>query len=102
MKKEFNLQLDAHMELLQGIAYKSINGIKINEILELRNICKEDNYQYFNRIKLLYIIFLGRLGLEYDINQGIEKALFNYINYIIHILPVEKMECEGQININIL
>jgi hypothetical protein len=96
MKKELNLQLDAHVELLQDISFKSINGIKVKEIIELRTLCKKNKYDYFNRIKLKYIVGLGMLGLEYKIHTGIEKVLYSYINYLIHELPVENYDSDAE------
>ena len=95
MKKELDLQL------LQDVAFKEINGIKAKEILQLRNIRKEDTYEYYNKLKLKYITSLGFLGLEYKVNQEIEKAVFAYIDYLIHQLPAEKMaDSNAQFNIS--
>jgi hypothetical protein len=101
MKQELNLQLDAHMNLLQNIAFQAISGIKVKEVSELRNICKKDKDKYFNHIKLRYIVFLGGLGLNYKISQDIERVLFNYINYLIHELPVENKDSNAQFNISV-
>lgn len=89
-KKELNLDNEAHMELLQDIAYKAINGIGAKDIIELKELCLKDHYEYFNRVKIKYIVPLGMLSLTYQINTGIEKILFNYINYLIQELPAEQ------------
>ncbi|MFS0637297.1 hypothetical protein AB1K84_15465 [Mesobacillus foraminis] len=101
MKREFNLQLNEHMELLQDIAFKSINGIKVKEIVELRKLHNEDTYSYLNRIKLRYIALYGLLGLEYHVNQEIEKVLFSYITHLIKELPVENLNPYNEINISV-
>jgi len=99
MKKELNLQLDAHMELIQDIAFKSINGIKVNEIIELRKLCKKNKHDYFYTIKLKYIVGLGMLGLKYKIDDSIEKVLYSYINYLIHEIPVENYNSDAELSI---
>lgn len=101
MKKVLNLQLDEHAELLQDIAFKSINGIKTKEILELRAIRKNDSYKYFNLIKLKSVLFLGWLGFEYNINLEIEKIVLGYIDYLVNNLPVENMDSDAQFFTNI-
>ncbi|MDF2039855.1 hypothetical protein P2R12_23215 [Cytobacillus oceanisediminis] len=90
MKKELNLIIASHMELLQGTAFKAISGISVKEILELRNIYSNDRYEYFNRVKLKYIFPLGMLVLTFKINTDIEKVLFQYFNHLMYGLPAEQ------------
>ena len=63
MVKELNLQLETHTDLLEGIALKSLEGIRVSEIIELRQTSKQD--EYYNKLKSIYIIHLGLFSLEY-------------------------------------
>lgn len=101
MKKELNIQLDAHMDLIQEMAFKSLDGIKVSDIIELRHTCKRDENMFFNQIKLRYILPLGLLGFKYKINVEIERILFGYINYLIHAIPVESMERDVALQLSI-
>lgn len=92
MKKELNLQMDTSLELLQNIAFKSLEGIKVSEVVELRRILLADEHEFFNLIKLKYILHLGLLGLEYKITTEVERVLFGYINYLLHELPVDSWD----------
>ena len=101
MKRELNIQLDTHMDLIQEMAFKSLGEIKVSEIIELRHKCKRDENMFFNQIKLRYILPLGLLGLKYKINVEVERILFGYINYLIHEIPVESMERDATLHISI-
>lgn len=97
MKKNLNMQLDEHMNLIQDIAFKSIGGISGKEIFKLRQTYQLDEYEYFNRIKFLYIVPLGFLGVEYKISDEVEQILFSYIHYIITELQLENMDSNYKI-----
>lgn len=102
MKKELNIQLDTHMELIQEVAFKSLDGIKVSEIKELRYTCKKDEIAFFNKIKLKFIIHLGFLGLEYKITHEVEPILFSYIRYLLHELPVENLDSDDKFHLSII
>lgn len=95
MKRELN------MELLQDIAFKSIGGITVKEIIELRQTYQLDEYEYFNRIKLRYIVHLGLLGFEYKITHEVERILSSYINHLIHELPVDGLDSDNEFHLSV-
>ncbi|MCL1701168.1 hypothetical protein [Lysinibacillus sp. Bpr_S20] len=101
MKKELNMQLNIHMDLLQDIAFKSINGITVKEIIELRQIYQQGKYKYFNQLKIRYILHLGYLGLEYEITPELECILFSYINNLIQELPVEGLDNDNVFHLSV-
>ena len=101
MKKELNMQLDINMDLLQDIAFKSIGGITVKEIIELRQIYQLDAYEYFSRIKIRYILHLGLLGFEYKITHEVERILFSYINHLIHELPVDGLDSDNEFHLSV-
>lgn len=98
MKKELNMQLDEHLDLLQNIVFKSIGGITVKEIIELRQTYQLDEYEYFNRIKLRYIV---HLGFEYNLTQEVERILFSYINHLIHELPIEGLDNDNEFHLSV-
>ncbi|WP_391116878.1 hypothetical protein [Psychrobacillus sp. L3] len=101
MKKELNLQSNLHVELIQKLALKSLNGIKVSEVLELRQTYKQDKNIYFNLLKLKYIIHLEFLSIEYKITKEVEKAVFGYVNYLILELPMNDLLEDAEITISI-
>jgi hypothetical protein len=46
------------------------------------------------------LTLLRFLGVEYKINQEIERVVFTYIDYLIHQLPVKNMDSNAQFNIS--
>lgn len=101
MKKELNIQLDEHMDLIQDIAFKSIKGITKKEIIELRQTYQLDEYKYFTQIKLRYIVHLGFLGLEYKKTHEVERILFSYISYLIHELPMDGLDNVNKFHLSV-
>ena len=96
MKKELNVHLDTHLDLIQEVAFKALAGIKVSEMNELRYTYEQDEYKFFNQIKLKYVLPLGLLSFEYKINHEVERILFSYINYLIHEIPVKKTDNDVQ------
>ncbi|MBD7935920.1 hypothetical protein H9655_02670 [Cytobacillus sp. Sa5YUA1] len=90
MKTLLNLNNEAHLKLLQDTAFKAIDGISIQEVLNLQKSFKDDPYMYFNQVKLKYLLPLGMLGLSFKINQEVEHALFQYISYVLHELELDR------------
>jgi len=103
MNKELNLQLDIHtdLDLIQEVAFKSLAGIKVSEIIKLRHTYKQDEKDYYNQIKMKYIIYLGLLSKEYKVNKEVERILFSYISHLIHELPVENMDDDDEFTLSI-
>lgn len=92
MKKQINLQLDSHLEMVQDVALKSLAGITLFEIFELHQTFNQDAHKYFNLIKIKYIVHLGLLNLEYKISDEVEHKLFSYIHYLINEIRLENMD----------
>ena len=101
MRKRININHHSHMELLQEVAFKSIKGITVSEIINLRKLSEVDSTAYNNNLKLKYILHLGLLGLKFKINNEIEHIVFGYIHYLIHELPVENMENDYEFTLSI-
>jgi hypothetical protein len=91
-KKALNLKSEKHSKLITNIVEKALAGISIKEIIELRKICEESRYEYYNRIKLKYISMLGLLGLTYNITEEVESCIFFFIHDIIHQVSIDKYE----------
>lgn len=87
-KKELNLELEQESKLITDIIEKSLAGITRREIVELRKICNQDRYKYYNKIKFKYIVFIGLLGLNFKITEEIEETVFFFIHDIIHKISV--------------
>lgn len=102
MKKELNMQLDEHLDLLKDIANKSLNGISVKEILNLRQTYHLNEYEYCNLIKLRYIVPLGLLGLEYFISAEVERIVFFYIHHQIQQLPVERYDSDTKFHFSMV
>ncbi len=100
MKQELNLKLEAHLDLIQGLINKSINGITASEVMELRETRLKDMNQYFSLIKSKYILLFGLLSLEYKVNQENERIVFAYIDYLVHELPVDKLDTDLEVSFN--
>lgn len=100
MKKQLNLQLDTHIEMVQEVAFKSLAGITVGEISELRLMFNQDTHSYFSLIKLKYVIRLGLLNLEYKISDELEHILFSYIHYLISEIQLENLKSSHKIFIN--
>jgi len=101
MKKGLNINRSSHMEIIQGVAFKSLKRITVSEINNLRKLSKVDDTAYYNNLKLKYILHLGLLGLKYKINNEIEHTVFSYIDYLIHELPVENMEDDFEFTLSL-
>ncbi|WP_087972751.1 hypothetical protein [Oceanobacillus rekensis] len=82
-KKELNLNIEAHSRLVTNIIEKSLAGVTVKEITELRQACELNRYEYYNKLKLKYIVLLGLLGLDYKITQEIEESIFFLMHDII-------------------
>jgi len=100
MKKQFDLQVEEHVDLLQKVAFQSLSGIKVSEIKELRRLFNQDKREYFNKTKLKYIILLGLLGLEYSGTDKVEEILFSYITHLITELPIDNFNDNNEIHFN--
>lgn len=100
MKKQLNLRLEEHVAMIQEVAFKSLSGIKVSEIKELRQLFNQDKHRYFNKIKLKYVILLGILGLEYSATDKVEGILFSYITHLITELPIENSSDDNEIYFN--
>lgn len=100
MKKQFNVQFDSHMEMVQEVAFKSLEGITVGEISELCHLFIQDTHKYFNLIKLKYIMHLGLLNLEYKISDEVEHILFSYIHYLITEIQLENTDSNDKIIFN--
>jgi hypothetical protein len=87
-KKELNLKTEQHSKLIKGIVEKALTGIRVNDIIELKDLCKKDKDTYYNKIKLKYIGFLGLLSLNYNITQEVEEYVFFFIHDLIHQITV--------------
>ena len=102
MKKKLDIKQSSHMELLQEVAFKSLKGITVGEIITLRQLSKVDKTAYSNHLKLRYILHMGLLGLKFRITFQIEHTVFSYIDYLIHELPVEYMEDDYEFTLSML
>ena len=98
MRKQVNLLLTSHLEMLQEVAFKSLTGIRVIEIFELRQILNQDAHKYFNLIKLKYMVYLGLLNLEYEISEEVEHILFSYTHYLISEIHLENMNSNDKIS----
>lgn len=98
MKRELNLQKDTHMDLLQEMAFISLTGTKVREIKELRFTFEQDKNEYFNSLKLKYVVLLGLLGLEYKISCEVEYTLFSYIDYLIREIIYDSLDDDDQLS----
>lgn len=87
-KKELNLESEQHSKLITNIIEKSLTGITVKEIIELKNTCEQDSYEYYNKLKLRYIVPFGLLGLNYNLTLEIEETIFFFIHDIIHQISV--------------
>ena len=96
LKKQFDLQKDIHFDLLEDIAFKALSGIKVCEILELREIYKKDQLYYFNQIKLKYNVFLSTLDISHGLSLEIMDALFTYIDYVIRNIDVDGLNTNSK------
>lgn len=100
MKTLLNLNNDSHLKLLQDTAYKAIDGISVQEILTLKKTYTDDPYTYFNQVKLKYLFPLGMLGITFRINQEVEQAVFQYISYLLHELPLDQYQDSPEATLN--
>lgn len=98
MRKQVNLLLTSHLEMLQEVAFKSLTGIRVIEIFELRQILNQDAHKYLNLIKLKYMVYLGLLNLEYEISEEVEHILFSYTHYLISEIHLENMNSNDKIS----
>lgn len=98
MKKQFDLQKDAHFDLLEDVAFKALSGIKVCEILELREMYKKDQLYYSNQIKLRYTVLLSTLDISHGLSLEITDALFTYIDYVIRNINVEGLNIDSKFN----
>ncbi|WP_010530931.1 hypothetical protein [Lentibacillus jeotgali] len=87
-KKPYNLQSEQGSKMIINIVEKSLAGITVKEIMELKKLCAEDRYEYYNRIKLKYITLLLPLGFNFLITEEVEKTIFFFIHDIIHQISV--------------
>lgn len=84
MQQELNLKSEAHTKLVTNIIEKSLSGITGKEIHELRKVCNEDRYEYYNRIKSKYLPFLMPLGFNFFITEEVEEQIFFFIHDVIN------------------
>jgi hypothetical protein len=91
MKKELNLNYEAHSQLITNIVEKSLAGITRYEILKLRSICYQDKYEYYNILKLKYGELLGLLGLNFRITLEVEEAIFFLIHDVIQEITLDNL-----------
>lgn len=87
-KLELNLQSEQDSKLVFNIVEKSLAGITRKEIIELREVCEQDKFDYYNKLKLKYIVPLGLLGLDYKITLEIEETIFLLIHDFFHKVSV--------------
>lgn len=88
-KKMLNLQSEQHSKYILKIVEKSLAGITMNEITELRKLCTENRIDYYNHIKLRYITLLGLLGINFQITEEVESTVFFFIHDILHQITVD-------------
>lgn len=101
-KKEIDLQCKVHDKLITNIVEQALEGITGNNIIELRKVCRENRYEYYQRVKVRYIVGLGMLGLTYKITQEIEDNIFFLIHDIIHQITIDRYNKEdSRISISI-
>lgn len=92
MKKQFNLQLEEHLDVLQEVAFQSLSGIKVSEVIEIRKRFYQNINEYAEFIQILYFSQLNFLNLLYELNEEVERALFGYIDYVIREIAVENLD----------
>ncbi|GGF16973.1 hypothetical protein GCM10010954_14540 [Halobacillus andaensis] len=88
MKKKLNMETQEGSKLIKELTVKVFQQITEKEVMELRKIFEVDSCKYQQLIKLKYIGPLGLLSLNYVITKEVEAVLYEFINEILHKVPV--------------
>jgi hypothetical protein len=100
-KKELNLNTEQHSKLIKGVVENALTSIRVSEIVELKDLCQKDRNTYCNKLKLRYIVFLGLLGLNYNITEEVEEYVFFFLHDLIHQITVSDDDDDTELSVQI-